>query len=239
MHVHVSAVHVCLSSDQSTCPEPQPSQRSPVVGRRGVSAGHVPKAREIVGDRALQHEGREQGSVQGGGGRRGSRSRERGRGGGGDEAAPGRLERRRGSEPPLMTGAHPQSQTMEHAAVKKKKSEAPLFWQTEISPLLSQLSSSSSSSALGPEALRLTVDQLFVRLRERECFGRSGGAAGVKQRSAVLRAIFSLLDSTDPSLLMKLAKIILAVSCIYTSCYTCSYISQDSVSASTVYGWPG
>ena len=79
----------------------------------------------------------------------------------------------------------------------------------EISPLLSKLSLPSPPD---PEAVREVVDELHKRLRERQCLGRTGGVAGVKQRSAVLQVVFSLLNSSDPNLLMKLASIIMAVS---------------------------
>ena len=90
---------------------------------------------------------------------------------------------------------------------KKKKSDPPPFWQAEIVPLLSRLSLPPSD----PLEVRETAAKLHKKLRERECYGRSGGVAGVKQRSAVLRSIFSLLDSSDPRLLLKLAHIIISV----------------------------
>ena len=157
-----------------------------------------------------------------GGGRRreegdgGGRRREEGDGGGrrrkegdGGERREG-AGKRRSSDPPTSL---PPS-THEGRPGGRKKSEAPPFWQVEIAPLLSQISSSSSTD---PEALKLAVDQLWAGLSRRACLGRVGGVVGGKQRSSVLRSVFSLLDSTDPHLLTKLAKIIIAVSalCVY------------------------
>ena len=129
-------------------------------------------------------------------------------------------ERERRSSAPLQSTViphPPQSSPVETTrrsggARKKKKSEScPPFWESEISPLLSRLS---LGYQLDPAQLEETVDTLHRRLRERECCGRLGGVAGSRLRSEVLRAVFSLLDSSSPSLLVKLAKIIISVSVV-------------------------
>lgn len=185
--------------DDSSVPIPQPPSRriglrpsvsgqgSPVPGRRVTSADHVTRARRIAEANVREGETDE---------------RERKKSG-------GKHDHRRSSEPLQIIGINPHRQ--EKKAAVKRKSEPPSFWQTEISPLLSQLSLL-PTSPLDPEAVRRVVDELFRQLKQRQCCGRTGGVAGVKQRSVVLRVIFSLLDSPDPSLLMKLAKIIIAVS---------------------------
>ena len=130
-------------------------------------------------------------------------------------------DRERRSSAPLQSTAiprPPQSSPVETTrrsggARKKKKSEpCPPFWESEISPLLSQLSLGSQLVNLAQ--LEETVDDLHQRLRERECCGRLGGVAGSRPRSEVLRVVFSLLDSSSPSLLVKLAKIIISVSVV-------------------------
>lgn len=176
-------------------------QGSPATGRRVTSADHVTRAKRIAEDnlRRREKEQREDGERNTNGKRR---------------------DHRRSSEPLQITGTNPHSrENKSKKAAVKRKSEPPSFWQTEITPLLSQLSLV-STSPLDPEDVRRVVDELFQRLKQRECCSRTGGVAGVKQRSAVLRVIFSLLDSPDPSLLVKLANIIMAVSHT-TSCHHC------------------
>ena len=169
-----------------------PSQGPPATDRRVTSADHVRRAKRIVEFvKRGEKEQREDGERQ----TRGKRH-----------------DHRRSSEPLQITGTHPHShENKSKKAAVKRKSEPPSFWQAEITPLLSQLSLL-STSPLDPEEVRTVVDELFQRLKQRECCSRTGGVAGVKQRSAVLRVIFSLLDSPDPSLLVKLANIIIAVS---------------------------
>ena len=170
-----------------------------------TSAGHVSRARRITREDRHSEEERSE-----------NLERERRDGDKGISEEGHKL--RRSSEPLKLTGVHPPK--IQPGRVKKKKSEVPPFWQTEISPILTQLSQVPTSPP-EPGAVRVAVDKLYDRLRERDCLGRTGGAAGVKQRSAVLRVVFSLLDNTDPSLLMKLANIIIAVSkkVLYTLTY--------------------
>ncbi|CAI8021553.1 Armadillo repeat-containing protein 2 [Geodia barretti] len=102
-------------------------------------------------------------------------------------------ERERRSSAPLQSTViphPPQSSPVETTrrsggARKKKKSEScPPFWESEISPLLSRLS---LGYQLDPAQLEETVDTLHRRLRERECC------------------------CSSPSLLVKLAKIIISM----------------------------
>ena len=176
----------------SNVPIPHPPASPPGPNnRRVMSADYVTRARHISEERTQQWEARDQGREDGMGGE-------------------WRGERR--SSVPLQTlRAHPPRPPQKGGRVegKKRKSEIPQFWHTEISPLLSKLSPPSPPD---PEGVREVVDELHRRLRERQCLSRTGGVAGVKQRSAVLQVVFSLLNSSDPSLLMKLASIIIAVS---------------------------
>ena len=127
--------------------------------------------------------------------------------------------KRRGSVPHQSTAItrQPRSSSRETTkrlagggAKKKKKSEPrPPFWESEISPLLCRMS---LGSQLDPTSLEETVGSLHRKLRERGCYGWAGGVAGSRGRSEVLRVVFSLLDSPAPSLLVKLANIIISVS---------------------------
>lgn len=83
------------------------------------------------------------------------------------------------------------------------------FWDSEIVPLLSALENTPYS-----ETARLceVCSLLWSSLEQRELLGRTGGMGGTKRRSAVLRTVFKLLDHKDPILLLKVAKIITAVS---------------------------
>ena len=83
------------------------------------------------------------------------------------------------------------------------------FWDGEVVPLLSALESTSYSETT---KLCEICDSLWLRLKEHNLLGRTGGVGGTKRRSTVLRTVFKLLDHKDPSLLLKVAKIITAVS---------------------------
>lgn len=83
------------------------------------------------------------------------------------------------------------------------------FWESEIAPLLSSLESTPYSETA---KLCQVCDSLWSRLEQHNLLGRTGGAGGTKRRAAVLRTVFKLLDHKDPSLLLKVAKIITAVS---------------------------
>lgn len=83
------------------------------------------------------------------------------------------------------------------------------FWDSEIVPLLSALENTPYS-----ETARLceVCSLLWSSLEQHELLGRTGGMGGTKRRSVVLRTVFKLLDHKDPILLLKVAKIITAVS---------------------------
>ena len=83
------------------------------------------------------------------------------------------------------------------------------FWELEISPLLSDLESTSYEDI---EHLCESCSLLWLSLKRHNLIGRTGGVGGSKRRSVVLKTIFKLLDHKDPKLLLKVAKIIIAVS---------------------------
>ena len=92
-----------------------------------------------------------------------------------------------------------------------RKSSADLpFWKPEIVPLLHDLESTPYQQV---EYLCTTSSSLWECLKRRGLLGKTGGVGGTKRRSAVLKTIFKLLDHKDPRLLLKVAKIIVAVSC--------------------------
>ena len=86
------------------------------------------------------------------------------------------------------------------------------FWESEVLPLLSALESTSYSETT---KLCEVCDSLWSHLEEHNLLGRTGGVGGTKRRSTVLRTVFKLLDHKDPCLLLKVAKIITAVSNCY------------------------
>ena len=92
------------------------------------------------------------------------------------------------------------------------------FWDSDIVPLLSALETTAYSET---DRLCEVCDSLWSRLDQHNLLGRTGGVGGTKKRAAVLRTVFKLLDHKDPRLLLKVAKIITAVSymssvCIYS-----------------------
>ena len=82
-------------------------------------------------------------------------------------------------------------------------------WDAEVAPLLSELDSTPYSQEAH---LCQLADALWSALEAHSLLGRGGGAGGSKRRASVLRSVFKLLDHKDPRLLLKVAKIILAVS---------------------------
>ncbi len=83
------------------------------------------------------------------------------------------------------------------------------FWDSEIVPLLSALENTPYSDTA---RLCEVCGSLWSSLEHHNLLGRTGGVGGTKRRSAVLRTVFKLLDHKDPILLLKVAKIITAVS---------------------------
>lgn len=84
------------------------------------------------------------------------------------------------------------------------------FWKSEIVPLLHDLEFTPYQKV---EHLCTACSSLWTCLEGRGLLGRTGGVGGTKRRSAVLKTIFKLLDHKDPGLLLRVAKIIVAVSC--------------------------
>ena len=92
--------------------------------------------------------------------------------------------------------------------VTSPKGKAVAYWNTHIAPVLLELSPSTQDT----QRLCLLLDQLWEGLCVGNFLGRSGGVGGSKRRGTVLKAVFRLLDSKDPKLLLKVAKILFGVS---------------------------
>ena len=90
-----------------------------------------------------------------------------------------------------------------------KRTEAVAFWDAEVAPLLSELETTSSDNITH---LCQVCEVLWSTLEQRDLLGRTGGAGGSKRRGTVLRTVFRLLDHKDSQLLLKVARIIIAVS---------------------------
>lgn len=107
------------------------------------------------------------------------------------------------------TGGQPSTET------RKSSADLP-FWKSEVVPLLCDLESTPYQQV---EHLCAVSSSLWECLKRHGLLGKTGGVGGTKNRNAVLRTIFKLLDHEDPRLLLKVAKIIVAVSC---SCLACT-----------------
>ena len=92
--------------------------------------------------------------------------------------------------------------------VTSPKGKAVAYWNTHIAPVLLELSPSTQDT----QRLCLLLDRLWEGLCAGNFLGRSGGVGGSKRRGTVLKAVFRLLDSKDPKLLLKVAKILFGVS---------------------------
>lgn len=92
------------------------------------------------------------------------------------------------------------------------KKTAVAFWDAEVAPLLSELETTSSDNVTH---LCQVCEVLWSTLEQRDLLGRTGGAGGSKRRGTVLRTVFKLLDHKDSQLLLKVARIIIAVSVSY------------------------
>ena len=96
-----------------------------------------------------------------------------------------------------------------------RKSSADLpFWKSEVAPLLSMLDSTPYKCV---DQLCETCSSLWACLEGRGLLGWTGGKGGTRKRSVVLRTVFKLLDHKEPRLLLKVAKIIVAVSPVILS----------------------
>ncbi len=82
-------------------------------------------------------------------------------------------------------------------------------WDSEILPLLKRLDATPYESTT---KLCDTCDLLWSSLSTHSLLGRTGGLGGTKRRGNVLRTVFRLLDHKNPHLLLKVSRIILAVS---------------------------
>ncbi|XP_030851091.1 armadillo repeat-containing protein 2 [Strongylocentrotus purpuratus] len=93
----------------------------------------------------------------------------------------------------------------------KREDETPeeaLYWNERVSPILEKLASLSKvkldqEGVLGACGL---CNDLYSTLEARDMLGR-----GAKRRSSALKTVFKLLDQSDPGLLLKASKIVLAL----------------------------
>ena len=83
------------------------------------------------------------------------------------------------------------------------------FWDSDVLPLLKKLDSTPYDSVT---QLCETCDLLWSSLETHSLLGRTGGVGGTKKRGSILRTVFRLLDHKNPHVLLKVARIILAVS---------------------------
>ncbi len=98
----------------------------------------------------------------------------------------------------------------------RKSSADPPFWKAEVVPLLRELESTSYRDV---QHLCDCCSSLWACLERRGLLGRTGGEAGTKKRGIVLRTVFKMLDHKEPKLLLKVARIIIAVSYINSVIY--------------------
>ena len=89
------------------------------------------------------------------------------------------------------------------------------FWESEVAPLLQEMESTSYEEV---KHLRTLCDSMWICLEGHGFLGRLGGVGGSKKRSMVLRTVFKLLDHKDPLVLLKVAKMIIAVSSFLCRC---------------------
>ena len=80
-------------------------------------------------------------------------------------------------------------------------------WTKEVVPLVEEM----EKERVDVCRLCSLCDELWRVLESNDMLGRTGGRAGTKRRSLVLKCVFKMLHLKEPKLLMKLAKIILAV----------------------------
>ena len=87
---------------------------------------------------------------------------------------------------------------------ERRASGTDSFYEERVRPLLERLTVSTGISDLSP-----AVSELHRLLEEGNMLGRGAG----KRRTRILRTLFNLLDIDDPRLLLRLARLILAVRC--------------------------
>lgn len=178
-----SASQASTTSNDSSTTELKQSQSSPKLSKRSRSAG--------AGKRVLSG-----GSI---------RSEERNVSA---ERCKGRTKNKDNAVEDITSPPERQSSRTPKQSSRKSSSELPA-WDTEILPLLKKLDATPYESI---SELCETCNLLWARLLAHSLLGRTGGIGGTKRRGSVLRAIFRLLDHKNPHLLLKVAKIILAVS---------------------------
>ena len=88
--------------------------------------------------------------------------------------------------------------------VSMSRSQTGQIWERELKPLLDQLNPAEAST----DTLITTCNDIWKLLETHSLLGKGLGG---KRRSVLLKAVFGLLGHKEPELLLKLAKITLAV----------------------------
>ena len=88
--------------------------------------------------------------------------------------------------------------------VSMSRSQTGQIWERELKPLLDQLNPAEAST----DTLITTCNDIWRLLETHSLLGKGLGG---KRRSVLLKAVFGLLGHKEPELLLKLAKITLAV----------------------------
>ncbi len=199
-----SASNSSLSSAGSADLEPKPSQSSPETSRRSLSAGK----RVLSGGTKRVHSAGDARLVRTHGA---TSNKPPPRTGLGKREQRLRADRP-GRTPPVEQRPMAERPSKTQTASTNDRKRMLTSWDSEVAPLLLELDSASSSSPDQVPRLHQVSDALWAVLDGRDLLGRTGGAGGSKRRGTVLRTVFRLLDHKDPRLLLKLSRIILAVS---------------------------
>ena len=192
---------------------PKKSQHSPVHSKRSLSACVMKK----VHSEDLHSDGKIQRVVSAGDTvasrrRKKDSSRQQDSSSGLLPASGEDVKRRKAKKP--KESALPPPEPAERKASVSSQLDLP-FWENSILPLLRELESTSYKDV---ECLRSLCESLWVQLETNDLLGRSGGVGGTKRRGKVLRTVFKLLDHQDPIVLLKVARIIIGVSCWWEKC---------------------
>ncbi|XP_071492029.1 LOW QUALITY PROTEIN: armadillo repeat-containing protein 2-like [Diadema antillarum] len=104
-----------------------------------------------------------------------------------------------------------QSASSRSGSGSRREEETPeeaLYWNERVSPILDKISSLCKANLALEEVQEvcLLCDDLYLTLAARDMLGR-----GAKRRSSALKTIFKLLDQIDPGLLLKAARLVLAL----------------------------